>query len=260
MGCFSWRVWPLRSAVSVMQSLTKDTTINCIFMEAYRLLTIWVIWSLQESFRVHNQSLLPLALQFCCAPLLKRHNPSGGNLAPSNADAQNAASLFQSSYLFREGVDSLRKITGTATSSRASAPKGSSIVEVERETERNIGTSRDNYIGRSGETVGSGGDTDGHTRSYTARAYPLGKRGRGDDSSDINPPDNSRGRGERGNYDTARASSVPHDKRRNSAPRPGTAPTRRRDRSTGEWEDGLQSEADGVAVLRTSVDEVLLRT
>eukprot|EP00903_Cladosiphon_okamuranus_P012921 g12064.t1 len=44
--------------------------------------------------------------------LAERGNPSGGGLASSNTLAKDAIALFQSSYLFREGMDSLGKATG----------------------------------------------------------------------------------------------------------------------------------------------------
>lgn len=221
-----------------------------------------------------------------CTTLSKRGNPSGGNLAPFSPDAQDALSLFQSSYLFREGVGSLVKATGSA--SCASGTKDSSFIEAGKATQRSIGNTRENYIKGSAQTARSDGDTDVFSESYKAQAfepsyvatYPLGKRGRGNDSNDVNPSEIVKGKAEQNKYgresyfvekpalaplerprpSTTLTLPVPHGEGRNSPRRPGTAPTRRRGMSAGGWAGDSQSEVDGAAVLRTSVDDVLLHT
>lgn len=53
---------------------------------------------------------------------LQRGNPSVGTLAPANRCASEATSLFQSSYLFQEGRNSLRKTTAAASGKPAPQP------------------------------------------------------------------------------------------------------------------------------------------
>ncbi|CBN73908.1 hypothetical protein Esi_0009_0019 [Ectocarpus siliculosus] len=62
-----------------------------------------------------KKMLLPFIneLSFIEIALAARGNPSGGGLASSNPIAKDAINLFQSSYLFTEGLSSLGKATGT---------------------------------------------------------------------------------------------------------------------------------------------------
>lgn len=129
--------------------------------------------------------LLPCPSPRYCHGVLsfQRGNPSGGDLAPSNSDAKDAVTLFQSSYIFTEGLDSLGKATG-AMSKVHSKPNATCV---SRGSEKEI-----TRYGRVFEIGAGSGGTSGQDGGATTKAgergsnpSSLGKRGRGDNGEGL---------------------------------------------------------------------------
>lgn len=146
----------------------------------------------------------------------QRGNPSGVGLAPSNTVAIDAMDLFQSSYLYRDGLDSLEKATvasrhvNTSSTLASRHVNGSSNSSARTVTGVPGATARETCGTGGGSSTSSSGRRERKCKAYgealvdTARAAGRGDlgscspimRGRGDvpdEPSEIGDGDSRRG-------------------------------------------------------------------